>query len=202
MDKFTIHKDQEGHINPNKNTSAPTPNKRHSIFVFPLADAQLDITQRQSTASQQRHTMDAPPMTTKQHQEAAALGSGSGAANSGPTGLNSGAVASHQSPRNTMTGSGGGVAWQMGTVEVSKALQDGEKFVKWDEVSGTDVAAADQKPHRRDCDNTPDTDQCRVCAWAFWWGWARRSDGNINNTRRFHSLGHTFHTYFVCKLNV
>lgn len=94
--------------------------------------------------------MDAPPMTTKQHQEAAAAnssssaalgsgigvsgigGGGSGGSGCGATGINSSAMAPHQSPRNLASG---GVAWQMGTVEVSKALQDGEKFVKWDEVS-------------------------------------------------------------------
>jgi hypothetical protein len=37
-----------------------------------------------------------------------------------------------QSPRNTASVSS--VAVQTGTVEVSKALQDGEKFIKWDEV--------------------------------------------------------------------
>ena len=38
-----------------------------------------------------------------------------------------------QSPRNTASAST--VAVRACTVEVSKALQDGEKFIKWDEVS-------------------------------------------------------------------
>lgn len=38
-----------------------------------------------------------------------------------------------QSPRNTPNAST--VAVRAGAVEVSKALQDGEKFIKWDEVS-------------------------------------------------------------------
>lgn len=38
-----------------------------------------------------------------------------------------------QSPRNTPSVST--VAVHAGTVEVSKALQEGEKFLKWDEVS-------------------------------------------------------------------
>lgn len=38
-----------------------------------------------------------------------------------------------QSPRHTATTST--VAVRAGAVEVSKALQDGEKFIKWDEVS-------------------------------------------------------------------
>lgn len=40
---------------------------------------------------------------------------------------------SQQSPRNTASVST--VAVRAGTVEVSKALQEGEKFLKWDEVS-------------------------------------------------------------------
>lgn len=40
---------------------------------------------------------------------------------------------SQASPRNTVTPAGAFV--QLGSVEVSKSLQDGEKFVKWDEVS-------------------------------------------------------------------
>lgn len=78
------------------------------------------------------------PITTKQHQDAAA-----GAAVAGGAG--------HPSPR-SQSGSGGSggagaggnsgaagstVAWTMGAVEVSKFLQDGEKFVKWEEVSET-----------------------------------------------------------------
>lgn len=38
-----------------------------------------------------------------------------------------------QSPRNTATAST--VAVRAGAVEVSKELQEGEKFIKWDEVS-------------------------------------------------------------------
>lgn len=38
-----------------------------------------------------------------------------------------------QSPRNTPSVSS--VAVRAGAVEVSKALQEGEKFIKWDEVS-------------------------------------------------------------------
>lgn len=38
---------------------------------------------------------------------------------------------SQQSPRNMETT----VAVQTGPIEVSKALQEGEKFIKWDEVS-------------------------------------------------------------------
>jgi hypothetical protein len=38
-----------------------------------------------------------------------------------------------QSPRNTA--SNFSVAVQTGSVEVSKILQEGEKFIKWDEVS-------------------------------------------------------------------
>lgn len=38
------------------------------------------------------------------------------------------------SPRNTVTPSAGTFV-QFGSVEVPKSLQDGEKFVKWDEVS-------------------------------------------------------------------
>ncbi len=40
---------------------------------------------------------------------------------------------SQASPRNTVSTTGTFV--QLGSVEVSKSLQDGEKFVKWDEVS-------------------------------------------------------------------
>lgn len=40
---------------------------------------------------------------------------------------------SQQSPRNTANSQT--VAVQAGIVEVSKALQEGEKFIKWDEVS-------------------------------------------------------------------
>lgn len=41
------------------------------------------------------------------------------------------------SPRNTVTSStmSTGSFVQLGSVEVPKSLQDGEKFVKWDEVS-------------------------------------------------------------------
>lgn len=39
------------------------------------------------------------------------------------------------SPRNTASISTSGTYISFGPVEVSKALQDGEKFVKWDEVS-------------------------------------------------------------------
>lgn len=43
-----------------------------------------------------------------------------------------------QSPRNTSTGgAASGTCVQWGPVEVSKPLQDGEKFVKWDDVSQT-----------------------------------------------------------------
>lgn len=38
-----------------------------------------------------------------------------------------------QSPRNT--GGQSTTAVKLGTIEVPKALQDGEKFLKWDEVS-------------------------------------------------------------------
>lgn len=106
--------------------------------------------------------MDAPSMTTKQHQEAAALGSGSSASNSGPTGINSSAVAPHQSPRNAMV-SGSGVA-----VEVSKALQDGDKFVKWDDVSGADVAMREQTASIT-FRETSDTDTRIVCEWVAGW---------------------------------
>lgn len=41
---------------------------------------------------------------------------------------------SQASPRNTSAISAGTFV-QLGSVEVSKSLQDGEKFVKWDEVS-------------------------------------------------------------------
>lgn len=70
---------------------------------------------------------------------AEATGAGEGAADGkAPSGV-------HQSPRNT--GGGGATAAtvstgnnntpyvQMGSIEVPKALQDGEKFIKWDEVS-------------------------------------------------------------------
>lgn len=43
-----------------------------------------------------------------------------------------------QSPRNTSTSSStmsSGTYVQVGPIEVSKSLQDGDKFVKWDEVS-------------------------------------------------------------------
>lgn len=40
----------------------------------------------------------------------------------------------HQSPRNTAAISSS-VAVQTAPIEVSKALQEGEKFIKWDEVS-------------------------------------------------------------------
>lgn len=39
---------------------------------------------------------------------------------------------SQASPRNTLSA---GSFVQLGSVEVPKSLQDGEKFVKWDEVS-------------------------------------------------------------------
>lgn len=43
-----------------------------------------------------------------------------------------------QSPRNTSSGAmTTGTYVSFGTVEVSKPLQDGEKFVKWDEVRST-----------------------------------------------------------------
>lgn len=44
---------------------------------------------------------------------------------------------SQASPRNTVTPTTmtTGSFVQLGSVEVSKSLQDGEKFVKWDEVS-------------------------------------------------------------------
>lgn len=43
---------------------------------------------------------------------------------------------SQASPRNTVTPSTmSGTFVQLGSVEVPKTLQDGEKFVKWDEVS-------------------------------------------------------------------
>jgi hypothetical protein len=45
----------------------------------------------------------------------------------------SGSKSNQQSPRNTANAST--VAVRAGAVEVSKALQDGEKFIKWDEVS-------------------------------------------------------------------
>lgn len=46
------------------------------------------------------------------------------------------ALSQQQSPRNTSTGGApSGTCVQWGPVEVTKALQDGEKFVKWDEVS-------------------------------------------------------------------
>lgn len=66
------------------------------------------------------------PLTTKQHQEQAAAASTSATS----TSLSA-------SPRNSATTnssvSGGGS--QINSMEVSTALQDGEKFVKWDEVS-------------------------------------------------------------------
>jgi hypothetical protein len=40
---------------------------------------------------------------------------------------------SQQSPRNTAKNAT--VAVQTGPIEVSKVLQEGEKFIKWDEVS-------------------------------------------------------------------
>lgn len=40
-----------------------------------------------------------------------------------------------QSPRNTGQSSAITKAVRLATVEVSKALQDGEKFIKWEEVS-------------------------------------------------------------------
>lgn len=49
-------------------------------------------------------------------------------------------IQQQQSPRNTGGGGGAittgssGTCVQWGPVEVSKAMQDGEKFVKWDEV--------------------------------------------------------------------
>lgn len=42
---------------------------------------------------------------------------------------------SQASPRNTSVAMSTGTFVQLGSVEVSKSLQDGEKFVKWDEVS-------------------------------------------------------------------
>lgn len=45
-------------------------------------------------------------------------------------------IANQQSPRNTSSGAlPSGTYVSFGPVEVSKALQDGEKFVKWDDVS-------------------------------------------------------------------
>lgn len=66
------------------------------------------------------------PITTKQHQEQAA------AANTSTT-----STSLTASPRNTSTGGSGGASFgsQINTMEVSAALQDGEKFVKWDEVN-------------------------------------------------------------------
>lgn len=52
--------------------------------------------------------------------------------------VNVGSSGSNQaSPRNTLTSStmSAGSFVQLGSVEVPKTLQDGEKFVKWDEVS-------------------------------------------------------------------
>lgn len=52
--------------------------------------------------------------------------------------VNVGSSGSNQaSPRNTLTSQtmSAGTFVQLGSVEVPKALQDGEKFVKWDEVS-------------------------------------------------------------------
>lgn len=51
-----------------------------------------------------------------------------------PTKSATSGLSQQQSPRNTSNAiSGTYVQW--GPVEVSKALQDGEKFVRWDEVS-------------------------------------------------------------------
>lgn len=45
-------------------------------------------------------------------------------------------ITNQQSPRNTSSGAlPSGTYVSFGPVEVSKALQDGEKFVKWDDVS-------------------------------------------------------------------
>lgn len=66
------------------------------------------------------------PITTKQHQEQAA------AANTSAT-----STSLTASPRNSATSGSGGASFgsQINTMEVSASLQDGEKFVKWDEVS-------------------------------------------------------------------
>lgn len=40
-----------------------------------------------------------------------------------------------QSPRNTGQSSATTKAVRLATVDVSKALQDGEKFIKWEEVN-------------------------------------------------------------------
>lgn len=52
-----------------------------------------------------------------------------------------GPKSNQQSPRNTATTST--VAVRAGAVEVSKALQDGEKFIKWDEVSAISFFSLD-----------------------------------------------------------
>lgn len=45
-------------------------------------------------------------------------------------------IVNQHSPRNTSTGAlPSGTYVSFGPVEVTKALQDGEKFVKWDDVS-------------------------------------------------------------------
>lgn len=51
------------------------------------------------------------------------------------TSSNSSSGNSQASPRNTSVTMSTGTFVQLGLVEVSKSLQDGEKFVKWDEVS-------------------------------------------------------------------
>lgn len=66
------------------------------------------------------------PITTKQHQEQAAAANTSATSSTSLT----------ASPRNTASSGSGGASFgsQINAMEVSASLQDGEKFVKWDEV--------------------------------------------------------------------
>jgi hypothetical protein len=49
--------------------------------------------------------------------------------------INQQQVQQQQSPRNAAQPNNSGTAVKIALVEVSKVLQDGDKFIKWDEVS-------------------------------------------------------------------
>lgn len=55
--------------------------------------------------------------------------------NSTPEAAEGGTPNNPSSPKNSGSSVAGSPYIQMGSIEVPKALQDGEKFIKWDEVS-------------------------------------------------------------------
>lgn len=95
-----------------------------SSIAANLAENQL----QKNNQEQQKNVTDMPTTTiSPQSASTPVAGCGSGTAAS---------QQQQQSPRNTSANiSNSGTYLQFGAVEVSKSLQQGDKFVKWDEVS-------------------------------------------------------------------